>query len=203
MRNQKKLVVQQSNLKNRRGKRNHKAETSGSLSLSELSDMHKDDSHQPGELIISWLLQCWDTGTNSQELEGKEAQQLGSLTKGLEHQQRAWKRGSHWRQFLSSMKKRYLLREDLVNYWGKWKTTESIIQYLRELAVVEDLQQWGIKRPGWVPVHGVHGAEVCMKHTNNVCLALRSRTDTEAPMVGKLASQLKQVEENLTSIPTL
>lgn len=36
-------------------------------------------SCQPGKQIISWLLQCWDTGANSQELEGKEAIQLESL----------------------------------------------------------------------------------------------------------------------------
>ena len=38
-------------------------------------------SCQPSELILSWLLRCWDIGTNNQELEGKEARQVGSLAR--------------------------------------------------------------------------------------------------------------------------
>lgn len=43
----------------------NKAEIINSLSLSKLQDTHKYYSHQPGELIISWLLQCCATGANS------------------------------------------------------------------------------------------------------------------------------------------
>lgn len=50
-------------------------------SLSKLQDTQKYYSHQPGELIIGWLLQCCASGANTQELESKEAQQLGSLTR--------------------------------------------------------------------------------------------------------------------------
>ncbi|XP_049685369.1 uncharacterized protein LOC126050896 [Accipiter gentilis] len=52
-----------------------------SLSMSELCDMRKDFSHHPGEHIVTWLLQCWDSGASSVELEGKEAKQLGSLSR--------------------------------------------------------------------------------------------------------------------------
>ncbi|GAB0206704.1 hypothetical protein GRJ2_003136000 [Grus japonensis] len=52
-----------------------------SLSLSELRDMQKDFSHLPGEHIITWLLRCWDNGASSLELEGREAKQLGSLSR--------------------------------------------------------------------------------------------------------------------------
>ncbi|GAB0208490.1 macrophage immunometabolism regulator, partial [Grus japonensis] len=52
-----------------------------SLSLSELRDMRKDFSHLPGEHIITWLLRCWDNGASSLELEGREAKQLGSLSR--------------------------------------------------------------------------------------------------------------------------
>ncbi|KAK4828100.1 hypothetical protein QYF61_023462 [Mycteria americana] len=31
--------------------------------------------------IVTWLLQCWDNGASSLELEGKEAKQLGSLSR--------------------------------------------------------------------------------------------------------------------------
>ncbi|GAB0189974.1 hypothetical protein GRJ2_001462700 [Grus japonensis] len=52
-----------------------------SLSLSELRDMRKDFSRLPGEHIITWLLRCWDNGASSLELEGREAKQLGSLSR--------------------------------------------------------------------------------------------------------------------------
>ncbi|GAB0208118.1 hypothetical protein GRJ2_003277500 [Grus japonensis] len=51
------------------------------LSLSELRDMRKDFSRLPGEHIITWLLCCWDNGASSLELEGREAKQLGSLSR--------------------------------------------------------------------------------------------------------------------------
>ncbi|GAB0210184.1 hypothetical protein GRJ2_003484200 [Grus japonensis] len=52
-----------------------------SLSLRELRDMWKDFSRLPGEHIITWLLRCWDNGASSLELEGREAKQLGSLSR--------------------------------------------------------------------------------------------------------------------------
>ncbi|GAB0204778.1 hypothetical protein GRJ2_002943400 [Grus japonensis] len=51
------------------------------LSLSELRDTQKDFSCHPGEHIVTWLLQCWDNGASSPELEGREAKQLGSLSR--------------------------------------------------------------------------------------------------------------------------
>ncbi|GAB0209297.1 hypothetical protein GRJ2_003395400 [Grus japonensis] len=52
-----------------------------SLSLRELRDMRKDFGPLPGEHIITWLLRCWDNGASSLELEGREAKQLGSLSR--------------------------------------------------------------------------------------------------------------------------
>ncbi|GAB0210099.1 hypothetical protein GRJ2_003475700 [Grus japonensis] len=52
-----------------------------SLSLRELRDMRKDFSRLLGEHIITWLLRCWDNGASSLELEGREARQLGSLSR--------------------------------------------------------------------------------------------------------------------------
>ncbi|KAK4813969.1 hypothetical protein QYF61_003703, partial [Mycteria americana] len=43
--------------------------------------MRKDFSHRPGEHVVTWLLQCWGDGASSLELEGKEAKQLGSLSR--------------------------------------------------------------------------------------------------------------------------
>lgn len=96
----------------------NKAEIINSLSLSKLQDTHKYYSHQPGELIISWLLQCCGTGANSQELESKAAQQLGCLTREWGINKRIGKGAkisSLWRKFVLSVKK-YPLEEGLVNY---------------------------------------------------------------------------------------
>ncbi|KAK4810672.1 hypothetical protein QYF61_007472 [Mycteria americana] len=59
----------------------NETETTRSLSLSELRDMQKDFSRRPGEHIATWLLRCWDSRASSLELEGKEAKQLGSISR--------------------------------------------------------------------------------------------------------------------------
>ena len=59
----------------------NETETTQPLFLSELQVMQKD-FFQQGKRILSWLLWCWDIGASSQELEGKEAWQLGSFAKG-------------------------------------------------------------------------------------------------------------------------
>lgn len=41
------------------------------------------------------------------------------------------------RKLLSSVRARYLFREDLVNYSGKWTSTGEGIQHLRELSGAE------------------------------------------------------------------
>jgi len=100
----------------------------------------KNYSCQPGECIAAWLLQCWDNGADSQQLEGKEAQQLGSLARN-----RGIERGlvketaicSLWKWLLLSVRARYPLKEDLANSPDKWATTDKGIQYLRELSVLE------------------------------------------------------------------
>lgn len=56
-------------------------ETTRSLTLNELHDMQIDFSCHQGEHVISCLLRCWDSGANSQELDGKDAQQLESLAR--------------------------------------------------------------------------------------------------------------------------
>ncbi|GAB0208039.1 hypothetical protein GRJ2_003269600 [Grus japonensis] len=109
-----------------------------SLSLSELRDMRKDFSRLPGEHIITWLLRCWDNGASSLELEGREAKQLGSLSreggidKAIGKKAQAF---SLWRRLLSSVRERYPFREDVICRPGKWTTMERGIQYPRELAM--------------------------------------------------------------------
>ncbi|KAK4826605.1 hypothetical protein QYF61_010405 [Mycteria americana] len=106
----------------------NKMETTRSLSLSEL---RKDFSCHPGKHIVTWLLQCWDNGPSSLELEGKEAKQLGSLSKegGID---KVIGKGA---QALSLW--RYPFKEDVIYRPGQWTTMEKGIQYLRELAMLE------------------------------------------------------------------
>ncbi|GAB0209785.1 hypothetical protein GRJ2_003444200 [Grus japonensis] len=111
-----------------------------SLSLSELRDMRKDFSRLPGEHIITWLLCCWDNGASSLELEGREAKQLGSLSREGGIDKAIGKKAqalSLWRRLLSSVRERYPFSKDVVCRPGKWTTMERGIQYLRELAVRE------------------------------------------------------------------
>ncbi|GAB0205675.1 hypothetical protein GRJ2_003033100 [Grus japonensis] len=111
-----------------------------SLSLSELRDMRKDFSCLPGEHIITWLLHCWDNGASSLELEGREAKQLGSLSREGGIDKAIGKKAqalSLWRQLLSSVRERYPFSEDVICQPGKWTTMERGIQYLRELAMRE------------------------------------------------------------------
>ncbi|KAK4831207.1 hypothetical protein QYF61_016044 [Mycteria americana] len=102
--------------------------------------MRKDFSRRPGEHIVTWLLRCWDSGASSLELEGKEAKQLGSLSRegGIG---KAIGKGAEalslWRRLLSAMKERYPFKADVVYRPGKWTTMEKGIQHLRELALLE------------------------------------------------------------------
>ncbi|GAB0206622.1 hypothetical protein GRJ2_003127800 [Grus japonensis] len=111
-----------------------------SLSLSELQDMRKDFSCLPGEHIITWLLRRWDNRASGLELEGREAKQLGSLSREGGIDKAIGKKAqalSLWRRLLSSGRERYPFSEDVICQPGKWTTMERGIQYLRELAVRE------------------------------------------------------------------
>ncbi|KAK4814672.1 hypothetical protein QYF61_024979 [Mycteria americana] len=113
-----------------------KMETTQSLSLSELQDMQKDFGHHPGKHIVTWLLQRWDNGASTLELEGKEAKQLRSLSREGGTNKAIGKEAqilSLWRQLLSDIP----FKENVVYHPGKWTTMEKGIQYLRELAMLE------------------------------------------------------------------
>ncbi|KAK4830747.1 hypothetical protein QYF61_013197 [Mycteria americana] len=56
-------------------------ETTRCLSLSELQHTRKDFSRRPVKHVVTRLLRCWDNGASSLELEGKEAKQLGSISR--------------------------------------------------------------------------------------------------------------------------
>ncbi|XP_075595208.1 uncharacterized protein LOC142599193 [Balearica regulorum gibbericeps] len=183
------------------------AETTRSLTSSELRDMRKDYSRQPGERIAAWLLRCWDNGADSQQLEGREAQQLGSLARN-----RGIERGigketaicSLWRRLLSSVRARYPFKEDLVNSPGKWTTADEGIQYLRELAVLEviysDLDDEEVSkdpedvlctRAMWRKV--IQSAPASYSNS----LAAMYFPDMDTPTVEKVSAWLQNFEENL------
>lgn len=183
------------------------AETTRSLTSSELRDLRKDYSRQPGERIAAWLLRCWDNGADSQQLEGKEAQQLGSLARNRGIERGIGKEAaicSLWSRLLSSVKARYPFKEDLVNSSEKWTTADEGIQYLRELAVVEviysDLDDEEVSkdpedvlctRAMWRKV--IQGAPASYSNS----LAAMYCPDMETPTVEKVSSWLQNFEENL------
>ncbi|KAK4822000.1 hypothetical protein QYF61_006614 [Mycteria americana] len=187
----------------------NETETTRSLSLSELRDMRKDFSHHSGEHIVTWLLRCWDSGANSLELEGKEAKQLGSLSRegGID---KAIGKGeparSLWRRLLSAIRERYPFKEDVVYRSGKWTTMEKGIQYLRELAVLEviygdlndvrspiDPDEVQCTRPMWRKL--VRNAPPSCANS----LAILTWKDRDGPTVNEAASNLREYEESISS----
>ncbi|KAK4807032.1 hypothetical protein QYF61_000361 [Mycteria americana] len=174
-----------------------------------MRDMRKDFGHRPGEHVVTWLLRCWDNRASSLELEGKEAKQLGSLSRegGID---KAIGKGAQalslWRQLLSGMKERYPFKEDVIYHPGKWTTMERGIQYLRELAMLEviygdldneqlskDPDEVRCTRPTWRKL--VRSAP--SSYANS--LAILTWKDGEGPMVDEAASQLRQKEESSSS----
>lgn len=73
--------------KDMEGKRNILEEAKTTSSLNKLWNMWDAYGHDPGEQL---LLKCWVSGASGLELEGRETQQLGSLTRAhLTHKIRA------------------------------------------------------------------------------------------------------------------
>ncbi|GAB0205113.1 hypothetical protein GRJ2_002977600 [Grus japonensis] len=171
--------------------------------------MRKDFSRLPGEHIITWLLCCWDNGASSLELEGREAKQLGSLSREGGIDKAIGKKAqalSLWRRLLSSVRERYPFSEDVVCRPGKWTTMERGIQYLRELAVQEmvyydpdntqlptDPDEVQCTRPTWQKF--VQSAPSLYANS----LAVIDWKSEEAPTVDEVAGRLRQYEESLSS----
>ncbi|GAB0209563.1 hypothetical protein GRJ2_003422000 [Grus japonensis] len=171
--------------------------------------MWKDFSRLPGEHIVTWLLQCWDNRASSLELEGREAKQLGSLSRegGIDKAIRKKTQAlSLWRRLLSSFRERYPFREDDVCRAGKWTTMERGIQYLRELAMWEmvyydpdnvqlptDPDEVQCTRPMW--------RKFIQRTPSSYAdsLAVMDWKSEEAPTVDEVAGRLRQYEESLSS----
>ncbi|KAM6366561.1 uncharacterized protein FN964_002630 [Alca torda] len=180
-----------------------------SLSLSELRDMRKDFSRLSGEHIVTWLLRCWDNGASSLELEGREARQLGSLSREGGIDKAIGKKTqalSLWKRLLSGVRERYPFSEDVVCHPSKWTTMERGIQYLRELAVREmiyydldnadlptDPDEVHCTRPMWRKF--VRSAP--SSYANS--LAVMEWKGEEGPTVDEVAGRLRRYEESLSS----
>ncbi|RMC18574.1 hypothetical protein DUI87_04466 [Hirundo rustica rustica] len=111
-----------------------------SLSLGELRDLRREFTHQTNESILTWLLRIWDAAANDTILDGSEARQLGSLSRDVVIDQgigRTQQTLSLWWRLLTSVRDRYLCKEDLQVHQGKWSTMEQGTRCLRELAVLE------------------------------------------------------------------
>ncbi|KAK4811029.1 hypothetical protein QYF61_015733 [Mycteria americana] len=167
-----------------------------------------------GEHIVTWWLRCWDNGASSLELEGKEAKQLGSLSREGGNDKATGKGApalSLWKRLLSAMKERYPFKEDVIYRPGKWTTMEKGIQYLRELAVLEmvygDLNNEQLSKNPHEVWCTTHVAEVGTELTSIIC-QLIGHTDLErpclsrpreGPTVDEVASQLREYKESISS----
>ncbi|RMC04350.1 hypothetical protein DUI87_19169 [Hirundo rustica rustica] len=99
-----------------------------SLSLGELRDLRREFTRQTNESILTWLLRIWDAAANDTILDGSEARQLGSLSRDVVIDQgigRTQQTLSLWRRLLTSVRDRYLCKEDLQVHQGKWSTMEQ------------------------------------------------------------------------------
>ncbi|XP_061872974.1 uncharacterized protein LOC133628607 [Colius striatus] len=178
---------------------------SWSLSLSELRDVRKDYSCHPGEHIITWMLRCWENGAHSLDLEGKEARQLGSLSRdgGIDKAMgRPSQTLSLWRRLLLGMKERYPFKEDITSLPSKWTTMEKGIQYLRELAVLEIIyNDYAPTDPDEIQCTRVMWRKFLRSAPPNYAssLAVVSWKEDERQTVEQLAAQLRQYEENVSS----
>ncbi|RMC19837.1 hypothetical protein DUI87_03402 [Hirundo rustica rustica] len=115
-----------------------------SLSLGELRDLRREFTRQTNESILTWLLRIWDAAANDTILDGSEARQLGSLSRDVVIDQgigRTQQTLSLWQRLLTSVRDRYLCKEDLQVHQGKWSTMEQGTRCLRELAVLEIISQ--------------------------------------------------------------
>ncbi|RMC15931.1 hypothetical protein DUI87_08137 [Hirundo rustica rustica] len=110
-----------------------------SLSLGELRDLRREFTRQTNESILTWLLRIWDAAANDTILDGSEARQLGSLSRDVVIDQgigRTQQTLSLWRRLLTSVRDRYLCKEDLQVHQGKWSTMEQEM-YSRYLATLQ------------------------------------------------------------------
>ncbi|KAK4806216.1 hypothetical protein QYF61_001139 [Mycteria americana] len=171
--------------------------------------MRKYFSRHPGKHIVTWLLRCWDSGASSLELEGKEAKQLGSLSREGDIDKAIGKGEpalSLWMRLLSAMKERYPFKEDVVYGPGKWTTTERGIRYLRELAVLEviygdlddvrsptDPDEVQCTRPMWRKLARSAPASFAKS------LAILTWKDGGGPTVDEVASQIREYEGTISS----
>ncbi|KAK4826926.1 hypothetical protein QYF61_012754 [Mycteria americana] len=104
------------------------------------TDTVVEPGSQPVPVSVAPIHKKKSWRASSLELEGKEAKQLGSLSRegGIDNViGKGAQALSLWRQLLSGMKERYPFKEDVICHPGKWTTMERGIQYLRELAVLE------------------------------------------------------------------
>ncbi|KAK4829624.1 LOW QUALITY PROTEIN: hypothetical protein QYF61_005751 [Mycteria americana] len=153
--------------------------------------MQKDFSRRPGKHFVTWLLRCWDSGASSLELEGKEAKQLGSLSRerGID---KAIGKGAQvlslWRH-----ERKIPFKDDVTCRPGKWTTMERGIQYLKELTDMEDPDEVKCTRPTWRKL--VRSAPASYANS----LAILTCKDGEGQTADELAGQLWQYKESLSS----
>lgn len=77
--------------------------------------------------IVTCFLQRWNNGISSQELEGREAKHLGSLSREGNIDREIGKGAQAltlWRQLLSGSKEWCSFKEDVICHQGNWTTMQ-------------------------------------------------------------------------------
>ena len=120
------------------------------LKMTKIQGSGKEFTWRPNKTPVTWLLHCWDGGASSLSLDGNEAHQLGGIARHSSIDRRISRSldraASLWEQVLVDVKERHPFKDSLKPVIKKWDTIEKVIQYLREIAMVEILYD-----PNFVP----------------------------------------------------
>lgn len=98
------------------------------LSLGKLRELRREFTREANESLLTWLLRIWGAMANDTILDGSEARQLESLSRGVVIDQGIGKRQETlclWQHLLSSLRERHLCKEDLHVQQGQWNMMEQ------------------------------------------------------------------------------
>ncbi|RMC18137.1 hypothetical protein DUI87_05017 [Hirundo rustica rustica] len=130
-----------------------------SLSLGELRDLRREFTRQTNESILTWLLRIWDAAANDTILDGSEARQLGSLSRDVVIDQgigRTQQTLSLWRRLLTSVRDRYLCKEDLQATPQLWDYCElKNNRYQLPQQQYNNRRQYRTDRDSVITIHGM------------------------------------------------
>lgn len=156
--------------------------------------------------LTTWWLRCRDTGSDTINLDGKEAQQLGFLARdrGIDKALVDKTKGLRlWRWLLSAVRTRYLFEDDIECHLVKWRTMDEGIKNLRELAVWQLYCEVSKYRPWCHAMSVTYVVEAGAECTFNVCphivnSDLGKKWPHNSQLWVKMAQKAWQYDDNLS-----